>query len=178
MGAWNSRVQASPNHAKSLGNKLQGPCERNTAFSTSFSLILGSSGKANFTLRTLFFDKKAVPLPNPSSPGGVWPIFCFFFRLFDLPGGPRDSFLSVFLRFYLVKLQFSKKNVNFTCIRAIPDVCYAGTNAIPQNKHHVYLHNRPLGWILGAWYAGKSIDLRWELNFYLHNRHLIWLLCR
>ena len=34
--------------------------------------------------------------------------------------------------FMQVKLQFSKTNITF------------------------YLQNRPLGWILGAWYAGKS----------------------
>ena len=40
----------------------------------------------------------------------------------------------------------------------MPDVCYAGKIAILKNKHHFYLHNKALGWILGAWYAGKSSD--------------------
>ena len=87
------------NHPKSLGNKLQGPCERNTAFSTSFSLILGSSGEAIFALWNAFFDKKGVSAPDPSSPGGVWSIFCFFFSLFDRPWGPFNSFLCVFWGF-------------------------------------------------------------------------------
>ena len=38
----------------------------------------------------------------------------------------------------------------------MPDVGYAGKIAILKNEHHFDLHNRPLGWILGAWYAGRS----------------------
>ena len=46
-----------------------------------------------------FFDKKGVTAPDPSSPGGVWSIFCFFFNLFDRPWGPFSSFLYVYLVF-------------------------------------------------------------------------------
>ena len=38
----------------------------------------------------------------------------------------------------------------------MPDVGYAGKFAILKNKHHFYLHNSPLGWVLGIWYAGTS----------------------
>ena len=72
----------------------------------------------------------------------------------------------------------NQKNISFTCIRAMSDVCYAGKSAILKKKHYFYLHTRHLRSILGACYAGKSDVFFWELQFYLHKRHLVLLLCR
>ena len=49
-----------------------------------------------------------------------------------------------------------QKNITFTCVRAIPGVCYAGKSVILKTNHHFYLHTRHLRSILTACYAGKS----------------------
>ena len=56
----------------------------------------------------------------------------------------RDSIFCDFLWFYQAKVQFLKKNINFTCIRAMLGVCYAGKSPIFKKKHKFYLHNRHL----------------------------------
>ena len=71
---------------------------------------------------------------------------------------PFSTIFHDFLRFYQAKVEFSKKNITFTCIRAMAGVCYAGKNAILKKKHQFYLHNRHLGSIPSACYAGKSDD--------------------
>ena len=45
-------------------------------------------------------------------------------------------------------------------------VCYAGKNAILKKKQQFYLHNRHLGSIPSACYAGKSDDWKWENPFF------------
>ena len=84
---------------------------------------------------------------------------------FGGPGGferPPGPIFVCFLRFYQAKLQFSKKNMSFTCIRAILGACYAGKNAILKKKHQFYLHSRHLRSILGVYYAGKTDG--WKLK--------------
>ena len=113
------------------------------------------------------------PQNSPNwGPGGskqkVALAFLVFWRPEGLPGPSWEPFSMIFddfLRFYQAKLQFSKKNITFTCITAMPGVYYAGKNAILKNKHQFYLHNRPLGSIPSGCYAGKSNDWKQENPF-------------
>ena len=94
--------------------------------------------------------------------------FLVFWRPEGLPGPIWEPFSMIFddfPRFYQAKLQFPKKNITFTCITAMPGVYYAGKNAILKKKHQFYLHNRPLGSIPRACYAGISDDWKQENPF-------------
>ena len=55
-------------------------------------------------------------------PGSLW----VFPGLQDGPWGALGLDFHCFLMFYQAKVQFSKKNINFTCIRAMLGACYAG----------------------------------------------------
>ena len=85
-----------------------------------------------------------------------------------LLGGIWEPFSMIFvdfLRFYEAKVEFPNKNITFACITAMSGVCYAGKNAILKKKQQFYLHNRHLGSIPSACYAGKSDDWKWENPF-------------
>ena len=87
--------------------------------------------------------------------------FLVFWRPEGLPGPIWEPFSMIFDDFpwfYHAKPHFPKKNITFTCITAMPGVYYAGKNAILKKKQHFYLHNRHLGSIPSACYAGKSDD--------------------
>ena len=42
----------------------------------------------------------------------------------------------------------NKTNINFTCIKAMEDACYAGTNAILTENNQFHVHDRHQGSIL------------------------------
>ena len=87
-----------------------------------------------------------------SSWGPLWVLT----GLHEHPWGALGLDFLCFFTFYQAKVQFAKKNINFTCIRAILGVCYAGKSAILKKRHYFYLHTRHLRSSLGACYAGKS----------------------
>ena len=78
---------------------------------------------------------------------------------------PSGSHFLRFSKVLLGKSPISKKNITFTCITAISGVCYGGKNAIFKKKNQFYLHNRHLGSIPSACYAGKSDDWKQEDPF-------------
>ena len=88
--------------------------------------------------------------------GSSWGPLWVLTGLHEHPWGALGLDFLCFFTFYQANVQFSKKNTNFTCIRAMLGVCYAGKNAIFKNKHDFYLHDRHLRPMLGSCYAGKS----------------------
>ena len=113
--------------------------------------------------------------------GAPWGFWCLSGSPLDCRRGARalrDSKCCDFLWFYQAKVQFLKKNINFTCIRAMLGVCYAGKTPIFKKKHKFYLHNRHLWPALGACHAGKRDDWKQKTHFYMHIRYLTWLWCR
>ena len=95
--------------------------------------------------------------------GGTWNILRFLWVFSSTPGesiftiwGSQGAIFNDFSRFYQAKVQFAKKYIIFTCIRAILSVCYSGKSAISKKKHNFYLHYRHLRPTLGACYAGKT----------------------
>ena len=83
-----------------------------------------------------------------------------------------------FLRFYQAKLQFSKKNITFTCITAMPGVYYAGKNAILKKNISFTCITDTFNPSQVPVMQVKVMIGNKKTHFYLHNRHLTWLLCR
>ena len=88
--------------------------------------------------------------------GSSWGPLWVLTGLHEHPWGALGLDFLCFFTFCQAKVQFSNKNTNVTCIRAILGVCYAGKSVILKNNHDFYLHDRHLRSILGACYAGKS----------------------
>ena len=89
-------------------------------------------------------------------PGSSWGPLWVLIGLHEYPWGALGLDSLYFYRFYQAKVESSKKNTTFTCIRAMLGVCCAGKSAILKNKHDFYLHDRHLSPMVGSCYAGKS----------------------